>query len=150
MQNVNNDTAYEIVTKRTVNARQATVFEAWTNPAYLAQWWGPKGYTNTFKVHELKPGGEWIFIMHGPDGRNHDNACEYKIVQPNERLEWRHLSNPGFDVKVSFEEEGDKTHVTFRMIFDTEHALNAKLAAPIAQLNEENMDKLEAILATMQ
>jgi uncharacterized protein YndB with AHSA1/START domain len=37
----------EVVTTRVIDAPRELVFKAWTDPEHLAQWWGPKGFTNT-------------------------------------------------------------------------------------------------------
>lgn len=66
-----NDT--EIVTSRQFAAAPPQVFRAFSDPAILARWWGPQGFTNTFKVFDMAPGGLWRFVMHGPDGVNYPN-----------------------------------------------------------------------------
>lgn len=63
----------QIVTTRTVNAPITQVFKAWTDPEHLKNWWGPKGFTNTFIEHDLRPGGKWRYIMHGPKAGNYKN-----------------------------------------------------------------------------
>jgi uncharacterized protein YndB with AHSA1/START domain len=49
----------KIVITRVLNASQALVFKAWTDPAHLINWWGPNGFTNTFHEIDIKPGGIW-------------------------------------------------------------------------------------------
>ncbi len=56
----------EIVSSRILNVPQEKVFEAFRNPDILARWWGPEGFTNTFHTFDLRPGGIWEFVMHGP------------------------------------------------------------------------------------
>jgi len=58
----------EIVTTRVVDAPRERVWRAWTERAQVAQWWGPNGFTNTIHEMDLRPGGVWQFVMHGPDG----------------------------------------------------------------------------------
>jgi len=58
----------EIVTTRVFDAPRELVWKAWTDQKHVEIWWGPKGFTNTFKKFEVKRGGKWVFIMHGPDG----------------------------------------------------------------------------------
>jgi uncharacterized protein YndB with AHSA1/START domain len=68
---------------------------------------------------DVRPGGVWRFIMHGPDGTDYKNEIEYiEIVRP-ERLVYLHVSTPKFHVTVSFEDQNGKTKVTMRMLFDT-------------------------------
>lgn len=74
----------EIRSSRIVNASQELVYTAWTNPNHLKNWWGPKGFTNTFNEFDLRPGGKWSFIMHGSDKGNYPNECEFiKIENPH-------------------------------------------------------------------
>src|SRR5688572_10657445 len=63
----------EVIITRTVNAPRDLVWEVWTDPAHLARWWGPNGFSITTHDFEFRKGGEWNFIMHGPDGRDYPN-----------------------------------------------------------------------------
>ena len=133
----------EIVSSRIFNYSGKDLFNAWTDPNRLKNWWGPKGFTNTFHEFDLRPGGKWSFIMHGPDGKNYPNECVFvKIVEP-ELLVWNHLSNPKFQIIATFEElSNDETKVTFRMIFSTPEECNQVKVYAIEK-NEENFDRLE-------
>jgi uncharacterized protein YndB with AHSA1/START domain len=139
----------EIVTTRIVNASINLAFKAWTDPNHLKNWWGPKGFTNTFNEFDLRPGGKWSFIMHGPDKGNYTNECEFiKIDAPN-LIFWKRHSKPLFKVLATFEEiSSDKTKIIFRMIFDTAEQSN-KLRPFVVDKNEENFDRLEVELAKM-
>ncbi|MHC5832643.1 MAG: SRPBCC domain-containing protein, partial [Nostoc sp.] len=44
------------------------MFQAWTDPKHIAQWWGPKGFTTRVIEMDLRPGGKWRYVMTGPDG----------------------------------------------------------------------------------
>ena len=55
--------------------------DAFSDPVRLARWWGPAGFTNTFTICEFKPGGQWSFTMHGPDGTNYPNAISGRVDQ---------------------------------------------------------------------
>ncbi len=95
------------------------MFQAWTDPKHVAQWWGPNGFTNTIYQMDVRPGGVWRFVMHGPDGVDYNNKIVYiEIVEP-ERLVYSHVSNPKFHVTVTFDKQGGKTKVTMRMLFET-------------------------------
>jgi uncharacterized protein YndB with AHSA1/START domain len=58
----------EIITSRVYDAPRELVFKAWTDPKHIARWWGPNGFTTTIHEMDVRPGGAWRFIMHGPDG----------------------------------------------------------------------------------
>lgn len=135
-----------ITTSRIMNVPVTKVYEAWTNPEILAKWWGPNGFTNTFEKYELVPGGEWIFIMHGPDGADYPNKSIFVEIQENQKLVFDHVSGHRFRVMATFVEAGNnKTLLTFRMLFD-EAAEYEKVKSFVTEANEQNFDKLEAIL----
>ena len=72
----------EIIISRTLNAPVELVWEAWTNPEHIANWWGPNGFTNTISRMDVKPDGEWDLVMHGPDGTDFKNRSIFReIVQ---------------------------------------------------------------------
>ena len=139
----------QIISSRVVNAPIEIVFQAWTDPHHLASWWGPAGFTNTFKEFDLRPGGKWSFTMHGPEKGNYPNECVFiKIEKPN-LIAWYRLSKPIFQVVASFEEvDAAKTKLTFKMLFETAAECN-KLKKFVPEKNEENFDKLEAELRSM-
>jgi uncharacterized protein YndB with AHSA1/START domain len=114
----------EIVITRLINAPQELVFDAWTDPEQVGQWWGPSGFTTTTHKMEVKPGGVWRFVMHGPDGRDYQNKITYLDIVPPERLVYRHggdedLEPVSFHTTVTFVAEGNKTRVTMRSVFPT-------------------------------
>lgn len=141
----------EIVSTRVFNAAPARVYEAWTDSKQLAAWWGPKGFRNTFHKHEPRPGGKWSFIMHGPNGQDYPNESVYVALTPGELIVFDHVCAPQFRVVATFEPQGtkkDKTKLTFRMIFPSAKEADA-LRALCVPSNEENFDRLEAVLVKM-
>ena len=80
----------EIIATRIFNAPRSLVFEMWTDQKHIEQWWGPTGFTTTTYRHEVKPGGVWRFVMHGPDGRDYQNKITFVEVVAPERLVYRH------------------------------------------------------------
>ena len=138
----------EIVTTRVIDVPRELVFKAWTEPEHLAQWWGPKGFTNTFQEFDLRPRGAWRFLMHGPDGVDYKNKSVFvEIVKP-ERIVFRHVSGPRFQVTATFAEQAGQTKLTFQMLFETA-AECAKVKGFAVEANEQNLDRLEARLAKM-
>ena len=109
----------KIVAIRVFDAPRELVWEDWTNQKHLAQWWGPNGFTNTIHEIEVKPGGVWRFIMHGPDGTDYKNEIVYVEVVKPELLVYDHVSGPKFHVTVTFTEERNKTRLTMQMLFES-------------------------------
>ena len=67
----------ELVAVRVFDAPRETVYRMWTDPEHLGRWWGPRGFTTTTHSMEMKPGGVWRLVMHGPDGRDYQNKITY-------------------------------------------------------------------------
>lgn len=149
-----NDTAdREIVISRTINASRELVFEAWTKPEHLGLWWGPTGFTNTFLDIDVRPGGMWRFIMHGPDGIDYPNRIVYNEVVKPERLVYTHggedENDPGqFQVIVTFDESYGSTLLTMRSIFPSA-AERDKVVNEYSAIEGGNqtLDRLEELLA---
>jgi uncharacterized protein YndB with AHSA1/START domain len=139
----------EIATTRIFNFPRPLVFRAWTEPDHLKNWWGPKGFTNTFHIFDLRAGGRWSFIMHGPDRGNYPNECTFVAIREPELLIWDRQSKPLFRVEVVFEEIAEnETRVTFKQKFGTAEECT-KLRKFVPEKNEENMDRLENELKKM-
>ncbi|APR38233.1 SRPBCC family protein [Paraburkholderia sp. SOS3] len=135
----------EILSTRTFDAPRQRVFSAWTDPVRLARWWGPKGFRNTFHEFELKAGGNWRFVMHGPDGVDYKNHSVFVEISEPDRIVFDHVSGPHFTVIVSFDEAGDKTTLTYRMVFDTA-AVRDQVKTFALKANKESFDRLAAEL----
>jgi uncharacterized protein YndB with AHSA1/START domain len=131
----------ELFTSRVLDAPRERVFRAFSDPAQLVRWWGPKGFTNTFHEFDLRPGGTWRFVMHGPDGVNFPNESVFVEVVPPERVVFNHVSGPRFEMTITFEEHDGKTRVGWRQSFLTvdDYQRVARFAVPA---NEQNLDRL--------
>jgi uncharacterized protein YndB with AHSA1/START domain len=110
----------ELVITRVFDAPRELVFHAWTDPKHIGQWWGPKGFSTTTYEIDVRPGGVWRFMMHGPDGVNYPNRIVYNEIAAPERLVYTHggdaMDEP-FHVTVTFAEQGGKTKLTMRTLF---------------------------------
>jgi len=120
MENKKNDTKdRELLITRLFDAPVDLVWEAWTNPEHIANWWGPDGFTNTIYQMDLRPGGEWNLTMHGPDGTDYKNKSIFKEVIPRKKLVYEHITGPKFLATIQFEERGDQTFLTWHMVFES-------------------------------
>ncbi len=142
----NNQTIPAILTTRLFNHPIQIVFNAWSDPGLLAQWWGPKGFSNTFQMFEFKAGGQWKFTMHGPDGTDYANECRFIEIKSPHKIVLEHIQPVHqFKVVASFEELNSSTQLSFSMQFDLLSEYE-KLKDLIAAANEENFDRLENVL----
>ena len=110
----------EISATRVFDAPRHLVWQAWSSPEHLGQWWGPQGFTTTTKEFDLKPGGRWLHVMHGPDGTDYRNDITFTNIVEHELIGYEHGPSPKFNVTVKFEDEGEaRTRLSFRMVFET-------------------------------
>ncbi len=123
----------EILISRVLHASRELVWEAWTNPKHVVNWWGPRGFTNTTKRHEFRVGGYWEHLMHGPDGTNYPNKAKFLEIVPLERITFLHGAGSDledderrgatFRATWTFETvEGNKTRLSGRMVFPSKEA----------------------------
>ncbi len=112
----------EIIITRVFDAPRNLVFDAWTDPQHVGSWWGPTGFTTTTHEIDVRPGGVWRFIMHGPDGTDYPNKIVYLEITKPERLVYHHGDEGQrgyFHVTITFTDEGGKTRLTMRSLFAT-------------------------------
>jgi uncharacterized protein YndB with AHSA1/START domain len=112
------ETTIEIT--RTYDAPRELVWKAWTDPAQAGAWWGPAGFTTTTHEMDVRPGGTWRFVMHGPDGTDYPNVVHYDEVAEPSLLAYRHGDGKelSFTVTVRFDEDGPgRTRLTLRTEF---------------------------------
>ena len=136
-----------ISSSRLINAPVELVWKAWREPGHIKNWWGPEGFTNTISKMEVKEGGEWIFIMHGPDGTDYKNKHIYKEIIPNKKLVLEHVSAPHFVMTVMFEAKGEQTLLHIHSGFESEEQL--KQVIKVFKADEglkQNIDRLENYL----
>lgn len=139
----------ELISARVLNFAPACVFAAWADPTRLARWWGPAGFTNTFYEFEFKAGGKWRFDMRGPDGKTYPNESRFVEIIPSERIVLDHVVAPLFRMTATFDDLGEKTHLTWRMRFETA-AVCQSLKAICVPANEQNFDRLTVELSQSQ
>jgi uncharacterized protein YndB with AHSA1/START domain len=114
----------EIVATRVLDAPRELVFEAWTDPKHVSHWWGPRGFTTTTTEMDVRPGGVWRFVMHGPGGVDYPNKIVFLEVVRPERLVYKHAGegeaeDVKFHTTATFADQGGKTRLTLRMVFET-------------------------------
>ena len=150
MKNPGSPADREIVTRRVLEAPRERVFDAFADPNRLTRWWGPKGFTSTFNEFDLRPGGVWRFVLHGPNGADYQNESVFVEVVKPERIVFNHVSGPRFQMTLTLDpNSGTKTSITWRMVFETA-AECAKVRVFAVDANEQNLDRLEAELARMR
>ncbi|MDR3427702.1 SRPBCC domain-containing protein [Silvimonas sp.] len=128
-------------TSRELAADPAAVFAVIKDPARLARWWGPNGFSNRFETFEFVPGGQWVFSMIGPDGTTYANASTFTRIDEDRRVVIEHISPPQFVLTIALEPSAGGTMVTWEQVFADAAVANA--VRPIVEpANEQNLDRL--------
>jgi uncharacterized protein YndB with AHSA1/START domain len=113
----------EIVISRVIDAPRELVFEAFTEVRHLSRWWGPEGFTTTTRSFEFRVGGEWDFVMHGPDGTDYSEWITWTEIVPPERIALLHgesRDDPNaFESTLAFAPHGTATQIVMRAVFPT-------------------------------
>jgi uncharacterized protein YndB with AHSA1/START domain len=102
-----------LVTRRTIRASAARLFDAWTQPEQLRAWWGPRPVTCSGAEVDLRVGGRYWIANALPDGTILAIEGEFQVVEPPHKLvyTWRAGDDQASRVTVRFEPRGDVTEV---------------------------------------
>ncbi len=159
----------EFVITRVFDAPRQLVFKAWTNPKHMAQWWGPRTFTNPVCGLDVRPGGAYRIVMRGADGAEYPLKGVYREIVEPERLvmtmdcsehpaAWHDLVNPNRRKEernpagemlstVTFENLGGKTKLTVRVRFDSAAIRDAMLKMGMTEGWSQSLDRLAEALA---
>jgi uncharacterized protein YndB with AHSA1/START domain len=144
----------ELTITRVFDAPRELVFKAWTDAKHLAQWWGPKGFTNPVCDMDARVGGLLRMHMRAPDGTVYPMKGEIRELVAPERLVFSNIAVDAAGrhlleglTTVTFIDEGGKTKMTLH----TEAVAVVEDAAAYLQGMEagwtQSIDKLQAFLA---
>src|ERR1700733_5815402 len=126
-----------IVISRVISAPRGLGFEAFTEVRHLSRWWGPEGFTTTTRAFAFRAGGEWDFVMHGPDGTDYEEWNSLSGIVPPQRIALRHGEFHGdpnaFESVLTFAPDGAATRIEMRTVF------------PTKELRDEAVEKYHAI-----
>ncbi len=139
----------EIVLSRVIDAPRDLVFEAWSDPRHLPQWFGPKGFTIKTKEIDVREGGRWRFDMIAPDGTVYPNRMRFRRIEKPRLIEADHGADqdeaPGmFRFTITVDAHGDKTVLTLRQLHPTAAQRETVIGFGAVELGYQTLDKLAA------
>jgi uncharacterized protein YndB with AHSA1/START domain len=138
----------EIVLTRVYDASRELVWRAWTEPARIVQWFGPRGYTCTTHEIDIRVGGRWRFDMTGPNGQRWPNRMVFLEIDAPKKIVIDHGSDidddpARFRVTVTFDEQSNgKTVLTLRQLHPTSALRAQKIGFGAVELGLQTLDKL--------
>ncbi len=161
----------EFVISRMFDASPDLVWQAWTDPKHMAQWWGPEGFATPICELDARPGGAYRIVLRGPSDLEYPLKGTYREVIKSERLvmtmdcsghptEWQDLVKPNRRIgednpagemlaTVTFEDVEGETKLTIHMGFESNTIRNALLRMGMAEGWSQNLERLGEHLARM-
>jgi len=141
----------EIVTERVFDAPREKVFQAFTDPKLIPQWWGPRGVTTTVEKMDVRVGGDWRFTCDGPDGATAFRGT-YREITPFELVEqtfeWEGMPGRIVVERAEFEDlSGGRTKLRTRSLFHTTEECDGMLASGMEGGLTESYERLDELLA---
>ncbi|WP_222931539.1 SRPBCC family protein [Xanthovirga aplysinae] len=141
-----------VTIERTFNAPLQLVWEAWTKPEHITQWWGPNGLEVKIIEHDFKIGGNWKYVMLMRDGREFISEGMYSEIVEFEKIVTSANFKPmteGVILEAHFKENGDKTQFTFKVIHPTEEYCKQQEKMGIYNGWGSAFDRLEGFVYTL-
>jgi uncharacterized protein YndB with AHSA1/START domain len=128
-------------TSREIPATVERVFAAISDSERLARWWGPAGFTNTFKVCEFKNGGRWSLTMHGPNGANYPNEYVFAEIDSPKKVVVQHILEPKFCLTIGLASSAAGTVVSWSQTFENPEVAS-RIEHIVVPANEQNLERL--------
>ena len=152
----------ELVITRTFNAPPAIVFDAWTRAEFVRRWWAPKslGVTMVSCEADVRVGGRYRYVLKPPGSDQFAFSGTYREVTPCSRLVYTtffepNLVPPSSDdeaaiVTVTFEADGDRTHMVARELYPSKAVLDGVLASGMEHGLRETLDLLDELVESLR
>ena len=142
----------ELVVTRTFAAPARIVFEAWTKPELLKQWWAPKSFGVSFIScdADVRAGGTYRFVFRHPASEQPmEFFGRYLEVTPHSRLVWTNdeAGDGGAVTTVTFEQRGAETLVVMHDLYPSKEALDGAIASGSTGGFGESFEQLDELLA---
>lgn len=140
----------DMIVVRIIKAQRSKVYDAFISDG-IEKWWGPDGFTTTTFKRDVRPGGSWIYIMHGPDGTDYNNRIDYIEFIPGELIKYEHGTGEQgvpymFDSEITFRDVPEGTEVTLKATFRTVAMKEEALSYGAVEGGQQTLGRLEMFL----
>ena len=143
----------EIEMTRLFDAPRQLVFDAFTNPAHVPHWFGPRGWSVPVCEIDLRPGGAWRYVLSGPDGEEMGMSGVYREITPPERIVTTESFDdyPGESLNtLTLTEEDGKTRYTVTVLYADKETRDAVLATGMSEGAAETLERLAEHLEALE
>jgi uncharacterized protein YndB with AHSA1/START domain len=136
--------------------RAALLFEAWTKPEHLRQWWGCEESSITHCAIDLRVGGTWSLVMRMADGSDHPFHGAYReIVRPHrlvytECYQMPKYGSPEWLTTVTFDEHQGETVLTHTIRHKSQEVRDAHLKAGMEEGTIQTLTRLNEHTGAMR
>ena len=147
----------EIVLTRTVHAPRQRVWQMFTQAEHIQLWWGPNGFTNTISEMDVRVGGLWRYVMHGPagadgsPGTDYTNWIRYTTLTPPAHMAYAHggddPEHAEFHAEVTLQDLGDRTQVTLRLLLASAEQRAQLVEFGAVQGGQQTLARLDAYVS---
>lgn len=144
----------EAVITREFDAPRDLVFQVYTDPAHIPQWWGPRSTKTIVDKLDFRVGGSYRFVHKEEDGSENGFRGEYLEIVAPERIvqtfEWEGMPGHIMTDHLEFEDlGGGRTRITNRSVATNKDDLQGMIDSGMEQGMRETYDRLEELLATL-
>jgi uncharacterized protein YndB with AHSA1/START domain len=144
----------DITITRVFDAPRELVFEAYTDPKLVSQWFGPREYTTRVDKLDARPGGLWRFVQHNQNGDefafhgvHHDVVAPERIVAT---FEFEGVPGHVLLQTVNLEPLGQKTRLVNHMVFESVADRDGMVASGMQRGSDDSIQRMDEILATLK
>ncbi|MEM6735164.1 MAG: SRPBCC domain-containing protein [Bacteroidota bacterium] len=149
----NNDLNNRMLTiEKTFDVPIDLVWEAWTDSEHVAKWWAPHGMLMEVLAYNFITGGKWKYAMPMPDGNQFISEGIFKEIVYRKKI----ISSADFkpmtedvELHISFEADGDQTHLTFSVIHATKEYCKQQEKMGFYNGWGSALDRLESVLSNL-
>ena len=139
-------------------AEVSFVWDAYTKPELLDQWWAPKPFTSRTKVMDFKVGGRRFYAMVSPDGNERWAVQKYKSITPKTNFKFfnafadkdENLEMPGSDWDLNFSKQDGTTKVSILIYNESLERLERMVAGGFVEGTKMQLKNLEELLASLK
>lgn len=144
--------------KREFNADRELVWEAWTNPEILDQWWAPKPFKSKTKAMEFKVGGHRFYAMVSPEGQEHWSIQQYTSISPKTNFKmlnafadkYENPQLPGSDWDLNFDENNGTTTVHISIYNESRERMEKMMEMGFKEGFTMTLNELDTLLSTLK
>lgn len=144
--------------KREFNADRELVWEAWTNPEILDQWWAPKPLQSQTKYMDFKVGGRRFYAMVSPEGQEHWSVQEFTSITPKTNFKLfsafadkdENLQLPGSDWDLNFSEQNGITEVNVIIYNESRERMEKMIEMGFKEGFTMTLNELDTLLSTLK